>query len=494
MANLDFPSNPSLGQEHSVNGKTWAWNGVAWAVKRTSQPGKSAYEIAIENGFVGTEAQWIASLKGAKGDQGDQGPQGLQGERGEKGDKGDDGIDGTNGNNGADGVGVPAGGAQGQVLTKISSNPYDTAWVTPDYLSDYTVPLGGNQGQFLGKTSGADGAFTWLDLPSGGAGDPELPIGGNEGQVLTKNSAATGDVKWADPTGGSGIPDGGTTGQVLTKNSNFNGDAIWQDPAGGIEEAPEDGALYARQNGAWTSFTPGSGSGSEPSGPAWPPVTAVGTGSSQTITLPATVSTKGDIDVFVNGLHLPISQYSVSDNTVTLTSNASGDSIEIRSTSGGTGSGGSGISLPSYDNNAAKILAVNSTEDGVEWVDAPTGTGGGGSADPYYRMAGFFTTSPAVNEILMIYVVDVDISFPANFSGSQAKLIGMQPGSNFVLSIRKNSTTEIGTLSVNTDGVATFATADGTGKTLVAGDSISIHAPGVSDTISNFTWILRGNK
>lgn len=33
----------------------------------TSQ-GKSAYEIAVENGFEGTEAEWLESLKGDKGD------------------------------------------------------------------------------------------------------------------------------------------------------------------------------------------------------------------------------------------------------------------------------------------------------------------------------------------------------------------------------------------------------------------------------------------
>ena len=32
--------------------------------------GKSAYEIAVENGFVGSEADWLASLKGEKGDTG----------------------------------------------------------------------------------------------------------------------------------------------------------------------------------------------------------------------------------------------------------------------------------------------------------------------------------------------------------------------------------------------------------------------------------------
>ena len=38
--------------------------------------GKSAYEIAVEHGYVGTEEQWLASLKGIKGDKGDKGDHG----------------------------------------------------------------------------------------------------------------------------------------------------------------------------------------------------------------------------------------------------------------------------------------------------------------------------------------------------------------------------------------------------------------------------------
>jgi len=48
-------------------------------------PGKSAYEIAVEHGYVGTEDEWLASLHGAQGEQGPEGPQGPQGEPGVSG-------------------------------------------------------------------------------------------------------------------------------------------------------------------------------------------------------------------------------------------------------------------------------------------------------------------------------------------------------------------------------------------------------------------------
>lgn len=41
--------------------------------------GKSAYEIAVDNGFVGTEAQWLESLQGEQGIQGIQGLPGADG-------------------------------------------------------------------------------------------------------------------------------------------------------------------------------------------------------------------------------------------------------------------------------------------------------------------------------------------------------------------------------------------------------------------------------
>ena len=68
--------------------------------------GKSAYAIAVEHGYEDSEEKWLLSLKGEKGDtgergekgeKGDPGDRGLQGVPGEKGEKGDAGVAGKDG-------------------------------------------------------------------------------------------------------------------------------------------------------------------------------------------------------------------------------------------------------------------------------------------------------------------------------------------------------------------------------------------------------------
>ena len=49
-------------------------------------PGLSAYEVAQENGYTGTEKEWLASLKGKDGTNG------KDGAKGEKGDPGKSNI------------------------------------------------------------------------------------------------------------------------------------------------------------------------------------------------------------------------------------------------------------------------------------------------------------------------------------------------------------------------------------------------------------------
>ena len=118
--------------------------------------GKSAYDVAVENGFEGTVQEWLESLKGAAGAQGAKGDKGDQGIAGEKGDAGDKGAKGDKGDAGAAGAQGPAGvagnspkveiGADGfwyinGVCTFVAAGPHDPDAVIVDFEIDGTVAL-----------------------------------------------------------------------------------------------------------------------------------------------------------------------------------------------------------------------------------------------------------------------------------------------------------------------------------------------------------------
>ena len=66
-------------------------------ISEKGKDGKSAYEIAVENGFVGTESEWLESLKGADGKDGTDGLPGKDGIDGKNGADGHDGVNGIDG-------------------------------------------------------------------------------------------------------------------------------------------------------------------------------------------------------------------------------------------------------------------------------------------------------------------------------------------------------------------------------------------------------------
>ena len=84
--------------------------------------GLSAYQVAVQHGFEGTEAEWLISLKGEKGetgpkgDKGDTGEKGATGERGPQGLQGERGLQGVQGEKGEPGIQGPVGpkGEQGE--------------------------------------------------------------------------------------------------------------------------------------------------------------------------------------------------------------------------------------------------------------------------------------------------------------------------------------------------------------------------------------------
>ena len=89
--NSNVPPTPDLYQQ------------LLQKIIEKGKDGKSAFEIAIEHGFVGTETEWLESLKGVDGKDGCDGRNGVDGLPGKDGKNGADGLPGRDGINGTDG-------------------------------------------------------------------------------------------------------------------------------------------------------------------------------------------------------------------------------------------------------------------------------------------------------------------------------------------------------------------------------------------------------
>ena len=90
--NSNIPPTPDLYQQ------------LLQKISEKGKDGKSSYEIAVEHGFVGTETEWLESLKGVDGKDGVNGKDGCDGRNGVDGLPGKDGKSGADGLPGRDGI------------------------------------------------------------------------------------------------------------------------------------------------------------------------------------------------------------------------------------------------------------------------------------------------------------------------------------------------------------------------------------------------------
>ncbi len=115
VCDLSFDGLPVDGDYELIvstgNGQS-ASDGYDLTIGAVGPYGLSAYEVAVVDGFVGPEAEWLASLVG---DQGADGADGVDGAPGTDGTDGAQGVPGTDGADGAQGVPGTAGapGADG---------------------------------------------------------------------------------------------------------------------------------------------------------------------------------------------------------------------------------------------------------------------------------------------------------------------------------------------------------------------------------------------
>jgi hypothetical protein len=142
-------------------------------------------------------AQIAAIPAGPKGDPGIPGRDGIDGQPGIAGRDGIDGQpgnpgrDGVDGQPGSPGVGVPAGGASGQVLAKASASDFDTHWVDASGGGaalpwSATVPAG-----VLVNWGGIESAVSWsVDNTSGAALRFGRYVGSSDDYAVQLNNAA----------------------------------------------------------------------------------------------------------------------------------------------------------------------------------------------------------------------------------------------------------------------------------------------------------------
>jgi len=81
MAAMDFPDSPTVGQEFTVDTRTWIWTGISW------------------------DAEGTVLSPGPQGPAGETGPAGPAG------------------------PGIAVGGTAGQLLSKVDETDYNTTWI-----------------------------------------------------------------------------------------------------------------------------------------------------------------------------------------------------------------------------------------------------------------------------------------------------------------------------------------------------------------------------
>lgn len=188
--------------------------------------GDSAYQVAVNNGFDGTQPEWLLSLKGEKGEQGIQGDRGLTGAQGETGAQGLQGIQGIQGEKGDDGYPFLIYKQYDDISEFNESDFPEIGLMFMVMVMDYdpedpTTPIGYPVYRYTGEGNPPYSLIVHMATEG---------IKGEKGDKGDKGDQGIQGVA------GEGVPTGGTAGQVLTKQSSADYDVVWAD---------EDDALTA---------------------------------------------------------------------------------------------------------------------------------------------------------------------------------------------------------------------------------------------------------
>lgn len=124
------------------------------------------------------------------------------------------------------------------------------------------------------------------------------------------------------------------------------------------------------------------------------------------------------------------------------------------------------------------------------YVDANSG---GSVASSAYDVILYVPLQADPNEVVLIHTFTRDVTFLDNFAGSTG-YVQTTPTASYVLTVARDGTT-IGTITISTGGVFTFATTAATDEVFLTGSRMTITAPATTDgTLNNMTFTLAGTK
>ena len=201
--------------------------------------GLSAYQVAVQHGFEGTEAEWLISLKGEKGetgpkgDKGDTGEKGATGERGPQGLQGERGLQGIQGEQGEQGIQGPIGpkgekgdqgergpqGPQGQIGPQgpkgdtgsglnIKGELDSESQLPQEGVSGDAWLISGNLYVYVGENGNVESNPKWSNVGSiQGPAGPQGPVGpkGEQGEPGPKGEPGADGIPGAQgPKGDPG--------------------------------------------------------------------------------------------------------------------------------------------------------------------------------------------------------------------------------------------------------------------------------------------------
>ena len=185
------------------------FDGAAGAI---GADGPSAYEVAVTNGFVGTEPEWLASLIGPQGVKGDQGIQGTQGATGPQGIQG-----------------IPGVATETTSIRNYSSNVATAGQIVfnADYVPTYVDVYKNGRKLALSDFTATNGTSVTLAVAC---------TAGDQLDVVCYVPLALANTYTKAETDTRSVSAGGTAGQVLAKVDSTDFNTQWVNQSGGITD------------------------------------------------------------------------------------------------------------------------------------------------------------------------------------------------------------------------------------------------------------------